>query len=382
MDWLIDIFYYLVPFIVLLGILVFVHELGHFAVAKFVGVKVEEFSLGFGKELWGFNDRSGTRWKVCAVPLGGYVKMLGDADVASATESEEVKKLSEDDLKRTFTAQPPSKKLAITLAGPLANYLFAIVIFTAIFFFLGRLTFPPVIGEVLEGGAAQAAGILKNDRVLEINGKKIDTFADLQREVDLSVDKKADVVIQRGEEVLNIHVTLKELEVPTSEYDSENAPKQQKLLLGVRSVNAVELDKRDLSFAESVKEACAETWDITAATLRGVGQMLTGKRASDDVGGVIRIAEMSGDISKERGLIDFTVFMALLSINLGLINLFPIPVLDGGQAVISIVEMIARREIGEKIKEYMFRFGFGVIMALVIFATWNDLVHLFKRIFV
>lgn len=382
MDWLIDIFYYLVPFIVLLGILVFVHELGHFAVAKFVGVKVEEFSLGFGKELWGFNDRSGTRWKVCAVPLGGYVKMLGDADVASATESEDVKKLSEDDLKRTFTAQPPSKKLAITLAGPLANYLFAIAIFTAIFFFLGRLTFPPVIGEVLEGGAAQAAGILKNDRVLEINGKKIDTFADLQREVDLSVDKKADVVIQRGEEVLNIHVTLKELEVPTSEYDSENAPKQQKLLLGVRSVNAVELDKRDLSFAESVKEACVETWDITTATLRGVGQMLTGKRASDDVGGVIRIAEMSGDISKERGLIDFTVFMALLSINLGLINLFPIPVLDGGQAVISIVEMIARREIGEKIKEYMFRFGFGVIMALVIFATWNDLVHLFKRIFV
>ena len=194
--------------------------------------------------------------------------------------------------------------------------------------------------------------------------------------------KKADVVIQRGEEVLNIHVTLKEIEVPTSEYDSENAPKQQKLLLGVRSVNAVELDKKELSFFESVKEACSETWDITTATLRGVGQMLTGKRASDDVGGVLRIAEMSGDISKERGLIDFTVFMALLSINLGLINLFPIPVLDGGQAVISVIEMIARREIGEKIKEYMFRFGFGVIMALVVFATWNDLVHLFKRIFV
>ncbi len=382
MDWLIDIFYYLVPFVVLLGILVFVHELGHFLVAKFVGVKVEEFSLGFGKELWGFNDRSGTRWKVCAIPLGGYVKMFGDADAASATESEEVKSLSEEDLKKTFTAQPPSKKLAITLAGPAANYLFAIAIFTAIFFFLGRLTFPPIIGEVLEGGAAQAAGIMKNDRVLEINGKKIDTFADLQREVDLSVDKKADVVIQRGEEVLNIHVTLKELEVPTSEYDSENAPKQQKLLLGVRSVNAVELDKKELSFFESVKEACSETWDITTATLRGVGQMLTGKRASDDVGGVIRIAEMSGDISKERGLIDFTVFMALLSINLGLINLFPIPVLDGGQAVISVIEMIARREIGEKIKEYMFRFGFGVIMALVVFATWNDLVHLFKRIFV
>ena len=382
MDWLIDIFYYLVPFVVLLGILVFVHELGHFLVAKFVGVKVEEFSLGFGKELWGFNDRSGTRWKVCAIPLGGYVKMFGDADAASATESEEVKSLSEEDLKKTFTAQPPSKKLAITLAGPAANYLFAIAIFTAIFFFLGRLTFPPIIGEVLEGGAAQAAGIMKNDRVLEINGKKIDTFADLQREVDLSVDKKADVVIQRGEEVLNIHVTLKEIEVPTSEYDSENAPKQQKLLLGVRSVNAVELDKKELSFFESVKEACSETWDITTATLRGVGQMLTGKRASDDVGGVIRIAEMSGDISKERGLIDFTVFMALLSINLGLINLFPIPVLDGGQAVISVIEMIARREIGEKIKEYMFRFGFGVIMALVVFATWNDLVHLFKRIFV
>ncbi len=382
MDWLTDIFYYLVPFVVLLGVLVFVHELGHFLVAKAAGVKVEEFSLGFGKELWGFNDRTGTRWKVCAIPLGGYVRMFGDADAASATESDEVKKLSEEDLKRTFTAQAPYKKLAITLAGPAVNYLFAILIFTAIFFFWGRLTFPPVIDEVLDGGAAQTAGLQKNDKVIEINGKKIDTFADLQREVDLSVDKKADLVVQRGEQVLNIPVVLKELEVPTSEYDSENAPKKQKLLLGVRSVNAVELDKKDLSLGEALTEAGAETWDITTATLRGVGQMLTGKRASDDVGGIIRIAEMTGDISKERGFIDFFVFMALLSINLGLINLFPIPVLDGGQAVICLIEMVSRRELGEKVKEYMFRFGFGVIMALVVFATWNDLVHLFKRIFV
>ena len=379
MSWIVDLFYYLVPFVVLLGILVFVHEFGHFLVAKFSGVKVEEFSIGFGKELWGFNDKSGTRWKVAAVPLGGYVKMLGDADATSATSSEEVKKLSEDELKKAFTAQGPAKKLAITLAGPLANYLFAILIFAGIFFFLGKLSFPPIIGSVVPGGAAEAAGILKNDRVLEINGKKINTFADLQREIELCVDGKALLKIQRGEDVLSLPVVLKEIDAPTNEYDAKNAPKERKLLLGVQSVNIVEIDHKKLSLTEAFREALVETWNVTDATLRGVGQMITGKRSSDDVGGVIRIAEMSGDISKERGLVDFMVFMALLSINLGLINLFPIPVLDGGQAVIYIIELLSCREIGEKTKEYLFRFGFGLIMALVVFATWNDLVHIFKR---
>lgn len=382
MSWLVDIFYYLVPFIVLLGILVFVHELGHFLIAKMLGVRVEEFSIGFGKELWGFNDKSGTRWKVSAIPLGGYVKMYGDADASSATSSDEVKGLSEAEKKQAFPYQSPYKKLAITLAGPATNYLFAILVFAGIFFFMGKINFPPVVGEVIPGGAAEKAGVQANDRILKINGKEIANFGDLQREIELSADRKALLEIKRGEEIVSVPVNLQEMEIDATLYDKTEAPKVKKVMLGVRSVNVVEVDNKKLSLLEAFKEASIETWNITDATLRGVGQMLTGARAADDVGGVIRIAEMTGDISKQKGWIDFMVFMALLSINLGLINLFPIPVLDGGQAVMYMIEIVSRREIGEKVKEYMFRFGFGLIMALVVFATWNDLVHLFKRIFV
>lgn len=376
MEWILNIFYYLVPFLVLLGILVFVHELGHFLIARLAGVKVEEFSIGFGKELWGFNDRFGTRWKISLVPLGGYVRMSGDADATSATASEEAKSMTEEEKKSSFTYASPYKKLAISLAGPGANYLFAILIFASIFFFMGKIAFPPVVGEVIPGGAADMAGIKLEDRILSINGKEIDSFADLQREVELAVDGKADLKIRRGGQDINLTVPLKETEI-----DGEDGQKIKKVMLGIRSVNMVEVSRETLTLGQSLKEAGAETWNITEATLRGVGQMLTGRRNADEVGGVIRIAEMTGDISKTHSAMSFLVFMALLSINLGLINLFPIPVLDGGQVVIYVAEIISRREINEKFKEYMFRFGFALILCLLVFATWNDLSHLFNRWF-
>ena len=175
MDWLINALYYVIPFIILLGILVFVHELGHFLVARFCGVKVEEFSIGFGKELWGRTDKKGTHWKIAAVPLGGYCRFLGDGDETSST-SGEVEKLSEEDKKKAFPFQPAWKKLAIVLAGPGANYLFAIIIFASIFFFLGKITFPPVVGEVIAGGAADKAGLQVNDRILTVNGREVHSF--------------------------------------------------------------------------------------------------------------------------------------------------------------------------------------------------------------
>ena len=377
MDWLINIFYYLVPFLVLLGILVFVHELGHFAIARLCGVKVEEFSIGFGREIWGFNDKHGTRWKIAMIPLGGFVKMLGDADASSATAGEEAKELSEAEKKQSFTFQPPSKKLAIAVAGPAANYVFAILIFTGIFYFMGKMTFPPVIGEVVAGGAAEQAGMKVNDRVLKINGKDVESFTDLQREVDLITDGKAKLEIERDGKVLPLNLTLKEIEI-----DGADGKKVKKAMLGVRSVNVVEVQKEDLSLWQALKNASDEAWTVTESTLRGVGQMLTGRRNADDVGGVIRIAEMTGDISKQHSLMSFLVFMALLSINLGLINLFPIPVLDGGQVVICLIEIITRREMNEKVKEYMFRLGLALTLALWVFATWNDLTHLFDRLFV
>lgn len=376
MDWLINAIYYVVPFVVLLGILVFVHELGHFMVARMLGVQVEAFSIGFGKVLWSRTDKKGTNWRVSAVPLGGYCQFLGDGDASSSTSDDAVKDLTEEQKKHAFNFQNPFKKLAIVLAGPAANYIFAILIFAGIFFFWGKINFPPVVGEIFKDSAAEQAGIMVNDRIVTINGNKIEHFDDIRREVELVVDGKVSVEILRNDKNLTLSFPLKEIEVSGTDGSITKRP-----MLGVKSVNSIEVEHVKLSLAASLKDATMETWDITTATLRGVGQMITGQRSGDEVGGIIRIAEMTGDISKHSGGLDFLVFMALLSINLGLINLFPIPVLDGGHVVLYVVEIITGKEINNAIKDVLFKFGFALIIALMVFATWNDFVRLFHRWF-
>lgn len=375
MDWLINAVYYVVPFVVVLGILVFVHELGHFAVARMCGVKVDVFSIGFGKELWGRRDKQGTYWKIAAVPLGGYCQFLGDDDASSAGDGK-ASELSEEEKKFTFQYQSPAKKLVIALAGPVSNYLFAILIFAGIFFFLGKINFSPVVGEVFENSAAAKAGIVANDRILTINGNKIDSFDDIRKEVDLTVGNEVVVELLRDGREIRLQFPLIEMEVPEANGEMTKRP-----MLGVKSVNVIELDHEKLSLPQSLKEAFLEAWNVTEATLRGVGQMITGKRSGEEIGGIIRIAEMSGDISKQNGILDLVVFMALLSINLGLINLFPIPVLDGGHIVIYLAEIAVGKEINTQIKDALFKVGFSLIIALMIFATWNDFVRLFHRWF-
>lgn len=375
MEWLVNGVYYIVPFIVLLGILVFVHEFGHFLVARLSGVQVTDFSIGFGKQLWGFTDKHNTKWKICAIPLGGYCQFLGDADAASAGSSEEVKELSEEDKKKAFPFQNPWKKLAIVLGGPGFNYLFAIIVFTLMFAFLGKFSFPPVVGEVVAGGAADKAGIVKADRILSINGHEVESFSEITTEISLTTGGVAEVKLDRAGEVMELSVPLEMMKVEA------NGQTTERPMLGIKSMNTMELDHERMSLPDAFVEACSETWRITEGTLRGVGQMITGKRGSEDLGGILRIAEMSGDISRKNGMLDFIAFMALLSINLGLINLFPIPVLDGGHIVIYLVEIVSRREINAKVKENLFKAGFALILALMIFATWNDFVHLFHRFF-
>lgn len=375
MEWLVNSVYYIVPFIVLLGILVFVHEFGHFLVARLSGVQVTDFSIGFGKQLWGFTDKHNTKWKICAIPLGGYCQFLGDADAASAGSSEEVKELSEEDKKKAFPFQNPWKKLAIVLGGPGFNYLFAIIVFTLMFAFLGKFSFPPVVGEVFAGGAADKAGIVKADRILSINGHEVESFSEITTEISLTTGGVAEMKLDRAGEVIELSVPLEMMKVEA------NGQTTERPMLGIKSMNTMELDHERMSLPDAFIEACSETWRITEGTLRGVGQMITGKRGSEDLGGILRIAEMSGDISRKNGMLDFIAFMALLSINLGLINLFPIPVLDGGHVVIYLVEIVSRREINAKVKENLFKAGFALILALMIFATWNDFVHLFHRFF-
>lgn len=375
MDWFVNIVYYIVPFVVLLGILVFVHEFGHYIVAKLSGVQVEAFSIGFGKQLWGFTDKSGTRWKISAIPLGGYCQFLGDGDETSSTS--DTKELTEEQKKRAFAFQSPFKKLLISLAGPGANYLFAVLIFASIFYFVGKVDFPPVVGSVIPGGAAEQAGIQVKDRILTINGVKIENFDDIRREVELNTNDKVKVELEREGKVISLAFPLKKVSIA----QEKSLDKTDKPMLGVRSINIIEVKKVDLSLWEAVRDAVKETWSITDVTLRGIGQMISGKRGSDEVGGVIRIAEMSGDITREQGVLSLFIFMALLSVNLGLINLFPVPLLDGGHVVIYLVEIATRREINEKIKDGLFKVGFALLISLMVFATWNDVVRLVHRWF-
>lgn len=376
MEWLLNTIYYVVPFLILLGILVFVHEFGHFLVARMVGVQVSAFSIGFGKELWGRKDKKGTYWKISAIPLGGYCQFLGDADASSSTADGAVHELSDEEKKKAFPFQNPFKKLAIVIAGPGFNYLFAVLLYAGLFFAFGKITIPPIVGEVMPSGAAERAGIVAGDRILTINGEQINSFADISREVAMAADHEVKLEVKRGDETLNFAFSLTEL-APDDEEGTEN----KRFMLGVKSVSVIEMSHEKVSLPQAVAMGVKEVWDVTVTTLRGVGQMITGKRGSEDVGGVIRIAEMTGDISKTHSVVELIVFMALLSVNLGLINLFPIPVLDGGHVVFFITEIITGREVNEKVKEYLFRIGLVLLLALMLFATWNDIVHLINRWF-
>lgn len=377
MGSLLNIVYYVVPFIVLLGILVFVHEFGHFLIARMCGVKVTDFSIGFGKQLWGFVDKHQTNWKICAIPLGGYCQFLGDANGASAGgDDTALKELTEEEKSQAFAFQNPWKKLAIVLGGPGFNYLFAILLFTGMFMTFGNITFPPVVGEVMDDGPAKAAGILPGDRIVNINGREIKSFNDIGAEITLSTKSVAKIELLRDGETIYVEVPLKTMTV------EEDGIKEKRQMIGIKSRTSVELDHERLSPWGALCTAGSETWRITTGTLRGIKQMIVGDRGTEDLGGIIRIAEMSGDISRKHAGVEFLVFMALLSINLGLINLFPIPVLDGGHVVIFLLEIISRREMNEKLKEALFKCGFALLIALMVFATWNDFVHLFKRWFV
>jgi len=377
MEILVNIVYYIVPFLILLGILVFVHEFGHFIVARKLGVSVSAFSIGFGKELWSKTDKKGTVWKISAVPLGGYCQFLGDADESSSTSDIDLDKYTEEEQKHLFALQSPLKKLAISIAGPAFNYLFAFVTFFGLFFFIGSYEIPPFVSDVIEDSPAQKAGIQKNDKILEINGIKINNWSDISKEISISIDE-ANLKIERNNQIINIIVPLEAMEYA---FDDTEKPIKRKMIGIKGEAKQFHEVKDNFQFIDSIKKAALEVYDVTDMTLRGVGQMITGERSSEDVGGIIRIAEMSGDISKSRSFWDFLSFMALLSINLGLINLFPIPLLDGGHVIIYLLEIISRRELNAKFKEYLFRFGLGFILFLMVFATWNDIKHLITRWF-
>ncbi|HZU89470.1 MAG TPA: RIP metalloprotease RseP [Stellaceae bacterium] len=362
---------YIVPFLFVLAIVVFFHELGHFLVGRWCGVKVTAFSIGFGPEIAGFNDRHGTRWKLSAIPLGGFVKFFGDDNAASAPDHAAAAEMTPEERKVSFVHQPVAKRAAVVAAGPIANFILAIVIFAAIFATVGRQYTSARVDTVQPGSAAQAAGFKPGDLVLSINGEKIDSFADMQRIVSVSAGEPLTVVVDRGGEQVTLTAT------PQLHELKDNFGNAHRIgVLGIgRSMQPGDIKTKHYSPLEAIGEGARETWSIVERTMSYIGGVFTGREAADQLGGPIRIAQVSSQVATV-GFVALMHLTAVLSVSIGLLNLFPIPLLDGGHLLFYAIEAIRGRPLSERSQEIGFRIGFAVVVMLMIFATFNDILHL------
>ncbi len=359
--------WYVGIFLVVLTVLVFVHELGHYLIARRNGVRIEVFSIGFGPELFGWYDHAGTRWKFSAIPLGGYVKMFGDSDPSSTLGIARLGELTVAEQEVSFHHKRLLQRVAIVGGGPLANFVFAIIVLALLFATYGQPYTPAEVGQIQSGSAADKGGIKVGDTIVAIDGTTIDRFEDVQQIVRLNPGEPMSVVVRRDNQLVTLQVT------PTrTEMTDRFGDKHEIGLLGI-SRSGVEYVKRNPVAA--VGQAFGETWNLTTSTLQAMWQIVIGTRASDELGGPLRIAQMSGEVA-QGGIVPLLLFMAVLSINLGLINLFPVPVLDGGHLLFYAAEAIRGKPLGQRAQEYGFRIGLALVLTLMVFATWNDLVHL------
>lgn len=359
---------YVLPFLALLTVLVFVHEWGHFIVARMCGVKVEVFSIGFGPELFGFTAKSGTRWKFASIPLGGYVKMYGEVQPANERRDPKVK-LNDEQLSQSFYAKPLGQRAAIVFAGPFANYLFYLLLTVALFVTVGQSFTPTDVGTVHANSAAEKAGIKAGDFIRKIDGREIERFQDIRQIVVLSPDIPLTVTVERDGKMLDLVV------VPKSVEESDSFGNTQ--LVGRLGIGRTLKDRvmvRHDPFT-AVWRAIAKSRDDIVAVFKTVGQIITGKRNVKELGGPVRMAKITGDYW-QFGIVTIVTIAAFLSLNLGLINLFPIPVLDGGHLLFYAFEAIRGRPLGDRVQEYGFRIGIALVLALMVLVTWNDLVQL------
>jgi regulator of sigma E protease len=363
---------YLLPFLFVLTIVVFFHELGHFLVARWVGVKVLVFSVGFGPELLGFTDRHGTRWKLSAIPLGGYVKFFGDQNAASVPDQEAVGAMTAEERSQSFYYKSVSRRAAVVAAGPIANFILAIVIFAGIFTFYGKPATSARVDSVQAGGAAEAAGFKSGDIIRAINGQEIQTFADMQRIVSSSAGQTLQVTVDRGGESLTLTAVPELKEVKDSFGNVHRAG-----VLGITRAMApddVQLEKAPPLTA--LKLGVAETWFVVERTMSYLGGVIAGRESTDQLGGPIRIAQVSGQVATV-GIVALIHLTAVLSVSIGLLNLFPIPLLDGGHLLFYAIEALRGRPLSERAQELGFRFGLAFVLMLMLFATYNDVTHLF-----
>ena len=359
----------ILPFIVLILVVVFIHEFGHYYFAKKYGVKVTDFSIGFGKELFGWNDKLGTRWKICWIPLGGYVKFFGDRNVFSQSDQEEIiKKYSEEERKKLFILKPLYQRSLIVAAGPIANFILAVVIFLFIYMFVGKDFTPAVINEVQKDSPAEVAGLMKNDVILEIDGNEVKSILDVSKLITMSTSDFIDFKVSRYDQDVLLKVKPNIVET-----EDNLGNKINKRMIGImlgpynNKVNHVKLGP-----AKALYYSLNEVYFVTISSLKYLGSILTGSGDSSQLGGPIRIAKITGQVA-EFGIVPFLSIMAYISISLGLINLFPIPLLDGGHLMFYGFEKILGRPLSQKTQEGFFRIGMFLLIFLMFFATYNDL---------
>ncbi len=364
---------YVIPFLFVLTIVVFFHELGHFLVARWAGVKVLTFSLGFGPELAGFNDRHGTRWKISAIPLGGYVKFFGDDTEASTPSTETLATMTAEERKGSFHHKKVGPRAAIVAAGPIANFILAIVIFGCLFTFFGKPSTSARVDQVQAGSAAATAGFQPGDVVTAINGDAIDSFTDMQRIVSTNAGTKLVFSIKRGNAPVTLEATPELREIKDSFGNAHRVG-----ILGItRAATPGEANTERVNPATAFWLGAKETWFVAKSTLLYIGDVFTRKASADQVGGPIRIAQISGQVAT-FGLSALIHLAAVLSVSIGLLNLFPVPMLDGGHLLFYAVEAIRGRPLSEKSQEMGFRVGLALVLMLMVFATYNDILHLAK----
>ena len=360
---------YIIPFIILILVVVFIHEYGHYYFAKKYGVGITDFSIGFGKELFGWNDKSGTRWKVCWIPLGGYVKFFGDRNVFSQADQEKIiNKYSPEDQKKLFVLKPLYQRAIIVAAGPFANFLLAVVIFLSIYMFVGKDFTPAMINEVQNESPAQVAGLKKNDVILEIDGNKVKSILDVSKLIMMSTSEFIDFKVSRFENELT-------LKVKPNVVDAEDnmGNKVKKRMVGIKlSPFNNEINHIKLGPAKALYHSLSEVYFVSISSLKYLGSIIAGSGDSSQLGGPIRIAKITGQVA-EFGFVPFLSIMAYISISLGLINLFPIPLLDGGHLMFYSFEKILGRPLSQKTQEGFFRIGMFLLLSLMFFATFNDL---------
>jgi regulator of sigma E protease len=356
-------------FLVVLTVLVFIHELGHFAVARWCNVRVEVFSIGFGPELFGWTDRNGTRWKFSWLPLGGYVRMFGQDE--NAIEGGAARPLTDSERAVSFKDKTVGQRMAIVFAGPAANYLFAFAIFTALYAVSGKPVIAPIIGNVFADSPAAKAGIQKGDTVVRIDGTDIESFFDIQYVVQSSLGNALRIDLTRNGAPVTVEVTPGPVKTKNAETGEETTFVGLGFGLGEKAQSIT----KELSVGQAVVVAGQDIYRATVGTLKGLWQMITGLRDTKEIGGALRIAEMAGSVA-QVGLVSLIAFSAALSINLGLINLFPVPMLDGGHLVFYAVEAVRGKPLGERAQEFGLKVGLALVLSLMLFATWNDLVYL------